>query len=81
MDELLNKMRESSGQMSAVLHAILRSLGKKPDAGMSHADPKDRARYAEDLSFWVGSFLSSIQQVDSTQLIVGTTMRGRDWRL
>ena len=58
--------------MSAVLHAILRSLGKKPDAGMSHADPKDRARYAEDLSFWVGSFLSSIQQVDSTQLILGT---------
>ena len=36
-----------------------------------------RRSYAEDLSFWVGTFLSTIQQVDSARLVEGTSTRER----
>lgn len=76
--------------MSAVLHALLRSTSKKPDLAGCDAEREGavvtreeaevwgaRRSYAEDLSFWVGTFLSTIQQVDSARLVEGTSTRER----
>jgi len=85
-DDLLDSMRQrAGGQMSAVLHALLRSTSNKPDIGPckpEEVDPQPlvrsaRAKYAEDLSFWVGSILSTIQQVDTAKIIEMTSTRER----
>ncbi|WZN59681.1 ATP-dependent protease LON [Chloropicon roscoffensis] len=91
MEVLLDQMRgRGGGQMSAVLHALLRSTSKKPDLAGCDAEREGavvtreeaevwgaRRSYAEDLSFWVGTFLSTIQQVDSARLVEGTSTRER----
>lgn len=90
MENFLDKIRQRNGEQSAVLHALMRSTGKKPsiqacrpDVEISETDPSDaalrarRAKWCEEVSFYVGIILSLIQQVDPASLIQFTSTKSR----
>ena len=66
---------------------MLRSTGKKPSISPCKVDSEaaeddrelwqTRAKFCEDISFWLGTFLSTIQMVDSEKLITGRSTRER----
>mmetsp|Transcript_8997 Transcript_8997/g.23096 ORF Transcript_8997/g.23096 Transcript_8997/m.23096 type:complete len:129 (+) Transcript_8997:1142-1528(+) len=77
IDALLNSIRNHRGHSSALLNALVRCVGPKPvkDNGQSGA------RWCEDISFYAGVILSSLQCIDKSDVMRMTSTKDRLERL
>jgi hypothetical protein len=66
IDSFINRIRSQRGCSSAVLNALVRCTGKKPVKGKTM---EQAMKYCEDLSFYTGTILSSLQAVDSSAIL------------
>ena len=65
IETFINRIRSQRGCSSAVLNALIRCTGKKPVKTTAATE----AKYCEDLSFYTGTILSSLQAVSASAIL------------